>query len=143
MSDTSFDRSVLGFEAAQLLQALLEKAGEDGRAQVPAADLMKASGLTQGALLRARTELTQRGLLTAERGYSANGLRVANVYTVNRTALGLVSSTVPTGESGQNRAAEVPITRQPADSQVRTDSSEPRAERKGLLARIFRRSRRP
>jgi hypothetical protein len=80
MTDVTFDRSVLGYEAGKLLEALLDRVDGAGRAQVPTTALLKASGLTQGALVRARTELTQRGLLRTEPGFSANGLR-GRTYT--------------------------------------------------------------
>lgn len=140
MSDTTFDRSILGFEAARLLEALLERVDESGRAQVPTTVLLKASCLTQGALIRARNELTQGGLLRTEPGFSANGLRGANVYAVNLGLLEPTSASTMEGESGQNRASEPQSTASPAPSGLREASSEGQPSRKGFLARMFRRS---
>lgn len=141
MSDTTFDRSILGFEAARLLETLLERAGEDGRAQISTAALQKASGLTQGALIRARTELTQHGLLRTESGFSANGLRGANVYSLDLVALGPVSSVLPDGEPVQNRTHEASVTPLPGASELRSASEGGDRARSGFFSRLFRRSR--
>lgn len=141
MTDTTFDRDVLGSEAAKLLEALLEHVGDEGQGQVSTATLVKASGLTQGGLVRARTELTQHGLLRTEPGFSANGLRGANVYLVNLAALGLASPQVSEGESDQNRTEISDADPSPAQSAVRTASSEQNQVRPGLFSRLFRRNR--
>lgn len=67
MSENTYDRSALGHEAGKLLDALLKHVNEIGRAQVATSTLLKDSGLTQGALVRARAELTRNGLLRTER----------------------------------------------------------------------------
>jgi hypothetical protein len=87
MGENIFDRSVLGFEAAKLLKVLLEHVNEIGRAQVASSDLLRGSGLTQGALVRARAELVRESLLRVEPGFSASGLRGANVYVLNMTVI--------------------------------------------------------
>lgn len=140
MSDTTFDRNILGSEAAKLLEVLLERADEAGRAQMPTTTLLKASGLTQGALVRARNALTQHGLLRTEPGFSTNGLRGANVYALNLVALGPTSTPVHEGESDQNRASEPQSAASPASSRLREASSEGQSPRKGFLARLLRRS---
>lgn len=140
MTDTTFDRSVLGFEAAKLLETLLERVDDTGQAQVPTTALLKASGLTQGALVRARTELTQHGLLRTEPGFSANGLRGANVYFVNTAALEATSSGVLGDEAGQNRTGIPQAILPPAGSQVRSDSDEGNQVRRGWFSRLFRRT---
>jgi hypothetical protein len=140
MTDATFDRSVLGYEAGKLLEALLDRVDDAGRAQVPTTVLLKASGLTQGALVRARNELTQRGLLRTEPGFSANGLRGANIYALNLRLLGDGSSDVPDGESGQNRTGDLPSSTGPATSLDSATSTEGGEGRRGLLSRLFRRS---
>lgn len=87
MSENTFDRSSLGFEAVKLLEILLEHVNEIGRAQVPTSVLLKKSGLTQGALVRGRAELTRQSLLRVEPGFSSSGLRGANVYVLNMLAV--------------------------------------------------------
>lgn len=140
MTDTTFDRSSLGFEAVRLLEALLERADDAGRAQVPTTALLKASGLTQGSLMRARNELTRNGLLRTESGFSANGLRGANVYTLNLGALEPASTSISGGESGQKRTSEPQNEASPAASVVRDASSDEPPARTGFLARLLRRS---
>jgi hypothetical protein len=139
MTDATFDRSVLGYEAGKLLETLLDRVNDAGRAQVPTTVLLKASGLTQGALVRARTELTQRGLLRTEPGFSANGLRGANIYALDLRLLGGGSSDVPAGESGQNRTANPLSPATPAPSPSSAASSEGVGERRSLFSRLFRR----
>lgn len=141
MSDMTFDRSILGSEAGKLLETLLERADETGKAQVPTTALLKASGLTQGALMRARNELTRNSLLRTEPGYSANGLRGANVYALNLGLLERTSTSIPGSESGQNRAGEVQSATSSAASTVQGDSEAGQSPRKGFLGRMFRRSR--
>lgn len=140
MSNTTFDRNILGSEATKLLEALLERADEVGRAQVPTTALLKASGLTQGALVRARNALTQHGLMRTEPGFSANGLQGANVYILSDGLLAPSSTSIPEGESGQNRASEPQKTAPPAPSGLRVASSGEPSARKGFLVRLFRRS---
>lgn len=141
MTDTTFDRSVLGSEAARLLEALLETVGDTGQAQVSTPVLLKASGLTQGAFVRARTELTRHGLLRSEPGFSANGLRGANVYTLNLAALGVTSSAVSGGESIQNRTSSGPVVPSPADPATSPASKGDDATKTGFFSRLFRRSK--
>lgn len=76
------DRSALSGEARKLLEALLKRQ-RGGRAQLSAAQLLEVTGLTRGALLRARAELTRNGLMRTESGFSAVGLRDSNVYVLN------------------------------------------------------------
>lgn len=95
MSGNTFNRATLSREGARLLEALLEHMDEAGRAQVSTSELLGASGLTQGAFIRGRSELAGHGLLRSEPGFSSNGLRGANVYTLNMAAL------IPDGESGE------------------------------------------
>jgi hypothetical protein len=140
MTDVTFDRSILGYEAGKLLETLLDRVDGAGRAQVPTTALLKASGLTQGALVRARTELTQRGLLRTEPGFSVNGLRGANIYALDLRLLGGGSSDVPGGESGQNRTGDLPSSTTPATSSGSATSTEDGGARKGFLSRLFRRS---
>lgn len=140
MSDAVFDRSVLGFEAAALLATLLGCSDADGRVQESTTGLRGASGLTQAGLIRARSELTRHGLLRTEPGFSSNGLRGANVYVLNRVVLEAETPDFPGGESQRNGtegSREVVLT---AVTPLRPASSEDRSARKGLLARLFRRS---
>lgn len=139
MSEATFDRTTLGNEAHRLLEALLTYVGEDGRAQVGTAALQEASGLTQGGLVRARNELTQHRLLCTETGYSANGLRGANVYILSLLVLGSASTEVPEGESGQNGTGDPLSELAPALTSVLEASSESASPRRGFLDRVFRR----
>lgn len=136
MTDTTFDRSTLGFEAVQLLETLLARADSDGKAQISTAALLKESGLAQGGLVRARTELIQRQLLRVERGYSSSGLRGANIYHLSAEVTAR-SSAGTGGESVQNRTEEEGALVPPAASPVRGDSEVPREGRRGLLSRLF------
>lgn len=86
MDSHTTDRSVLSSEAGKLLQVLLA-ADETGRVQISTKHLMRESGLTEGALMRARDELTRSDLLRIEPGFRANGLRGANFYVLNMLAL--------------------------------------------------------
>lgn len=95
MSESTFDRSVLGFEAAKLLEVLLDHVDGIGRAQVSGAVLLRETGLTQGALVRARAELIRESLLSVATGFSASGLRGANVYTLNMTVIDDPSTQLP------------------------------------------------
>jgi hypothetical protein len=133
MSDVTFDTATLGSEASKLLTVLLSHAHSDGRAQVSTAGLLKETGLTQGALVRARSELTRHRLLNVERGYSANGLRGANVYILNRYALGL--SLAGSSEDGTGAPSL-----EGATAPERTTSSDDMAERTSIWSRLFRRN---
>lgn len=141
MTGASFDRNILGFEAAKLLETLLKRAGSDGRAQVSAADLRADSGLSPGALTRARTKLVERGLVRVEPSFSANGLRGANIYILDLTALRPTSSEVSEGESGQKRTEGVRAPSRPGDSEVRAAPVGKSRYWKDLLTRLLRRSR--
>src|SRR5690606_41398213 len=101
MGENIFDRSVLGSEATKLLDVLLDHVNEIGRAQVATSTLQKESGLTQRALVRARTELTQASLLRTEPGFSPSGLRGANVYVLNMTPLEPASIQTSEAEPGR------------------------------------------
>lgn len=100
MNENTFDRDSLGFEASKLLDVLLEHVDENGSAQVPTATLLEDSGLTQGALVRARSELTRQFVLRTQPGFSASGLRGANVYTLSRSVLAAPSSPSEPVEDG-------------------------------------------
>ncbi len=106
MSENIFDRSVLGFEAAKLLEVLLSHVNEIGRAQVASSDLLRQSGLTQGALVRARSELVRESLLRVEPGFSASGLRGANVYVLNMTTIEPPSVQLPNSGTREGDAEE-------------------------------------
>lgn len=140
MSDTTFDRTALGFEAGALLDVLLGRVDDTGRAQIPTTDLVKGSKLTQGGLTRARTELTRQGLLRTETGYSANGLRGANVYVLDLALLGPVSVSDSQGESGQNWTDKPTDVVSPANLPVRGSSKEENQVRAGWWSRVLRRS---
>lgn len=133
----SFDRSTLSHEGARLLDSLLGHVNEIGRAQVPTAVLLKDTGLTQGALVRARSELTTSSLLRTEPGYSNSGLRGANVYVLNMVALEPPSSLLPEGETGRSEAEEPVVPAQRPSSEPMTSSGRHRAERKSLWSRFF------
>lgn len=141
MSDMMFDRRMLGFEAATLLDVLLKHIDAIGRVQIPAATLAAETGLTQGALTRARTELMRHCLLRTEPGTSATGLRVANIYVLNLCVLEPPSTLVLEDESGQNETGEPGEGSRPASMPVRGDSSEGGPARRGVWARLFRRGR--
>lgn len=141
MSDAIFDRSTLGNEASRLLEVLLGHAGEDGRAQVPTSALQKETGLTQSGLARGRDELVRNMLVRVETGYSANGLRGANVYTLNKAVLMPPSTENLEDESDQNRAGGGAADLPSAVLTVHPAFSETAARRASLLSRLFRRSR--
>lgn len=143
MSDMTFDRKALGFEAGVLLEVLLKHIDAIGRVQIPAATLAKETGLTPGALTRARTELTRHCLLRIEPGTSSTGLRVANTYVLNLCVLEPPSTLVLEEESGQNATDGQSSSPGPADSSVRRDSGDAQPVRKLLWDRWFRRSRTP
>lgn len=101
MTDDIFDRSTLGREAGKLLETLLTHVNEIGRAQASSTALLKSSGLTQGALVRARSELVRSGLLRVEPGLSSSGLRGANVYVLNMAVLEPSSTEILEDETGR------------------------------------------
>lgn len=134
MSQNAFDRTVLGYEGAKLLEALLGHVNEAGRAQVSTSELLSGSGLTQGAFIRGRTELSQHGLLRTEPGFSPNGLRGANVYVLNMTAL-------ESDEPDQNGTAVPSGAASPAETSDSVPSGRGRASRKGVRSWLPWRSR--
>lgn len=138
MNEGTFDRDSLGFEAAKLLDVLLEHVDDDGRAQIPTATLLEESGLTQGALIRARTELTREVLLRTEPGFSASGLRGANVYVLNMTVLDPPSETVRTAGTLEAEPEE-PSTALP-DSEAQASMGHRKPKRRGW-GRFFGASR--
>lgn len=141
MSDVTFDRSVLGFEAALLLETLLDNVNAAGQAQMSNAALMEGSGLKQGPLIRARTELIANGLLRIEPSIAPNGLRGPNVYHLDMPSLRPVSRPVPGGESGQNQTEQPSKEPPPAVQAVRGSSADSGEERRGFLGRLLRRHR--
>lgn len=141
MSENTYDRSALGYEAGKLLDALLKHVNEIGRAQVPTSTLLKDSGLTQGALVRARTELTRNGLLRTEPGFSATGLRGANVYVLNMTAIEPPSEPILEDETGRIEADDSDAAGHQVSGEVPAPSGRHRSERKGFLRSLFRGSR--
>jgi hypothetical protein len=142
MNENIFNGSALGGEARKLLEALLKHVNEIGRAQVPTTVLLNDTGLTQGALVRARNELTQRKLLRTEPGFSASGLRGANVYVLNMTTLEPPLEEVPEGESGQMRSDDSVVPDQQLPDGVAPASGRHRSDRKSFLG-IFRRKEGP
>lgn len=137
MSERIFDRKVLSREAGKLLDVLLEHVNEIGRAQVATSALLKETGLTQGALVRARTELTQQALLRTEPGFSASGLKGANVYVLNMTALEPASESDSEDETGRITAEEPVGAGHLVSGEVPAPSGRHRSERKGFLRRFF------
>lgn len=134
MTTSAFDRTVLSYEAKKLLEVLLD-ASDIGRAQISASRLRKDSGLTEGALIRARSELTRNRLLRTEPGLSANGLRGANVYVLDMMTLdppqeSKASDPTPT-EPVAEGVLEVP-------EEVPEPSVPHRSKRRGFLG-LFRR----
>lgn len=125
------DRIAFGHEAQRLLAALLERE-EEGRVQISTPHLLKATGLTQGALIRARTELTQNSLLRTETGFSSSGLRGANVYILNLEALRPVPPPAP-----EVLPASEPVL-EPLAEEVQLLPEPVRPERKGFLGRFRR-----
>jgi hypothetical protein len=140
MSESIFDRSALGHEAGKLLDALLDHVNEIGRAQVSSTALLKDTGLTQGALVRARSELLRSGVLRVEPGFSGSGLRGANVYVLNMTAIEPPSTTVPGDETGRTDADDSDAAAQPVSGEVPAPSGRHRQERGGLWRRFLGRS---
>jgi hypothetical protein len=139
MNENTFDRNVLSSEAGKLLKALLGQVNEIGRAQVPTTVLLKESGLTQGALVRARTELTQQGLLRTEPGFSSSGLRGANVYVLNMPVLDPPSSDVLEDEIGRTPAEDSIAAAHPVSGEVPAPSGRHRSDRQGVWSKLFRR----
>jgi hypothetical protein len=140
MSENVFDRSVLSGEAGRLLDCLLNHVNETGRAQVSASDLLMESGLTQGALVRGRAELAHAGLLRIERGFSPSGLRGANVYVLNLTAIKPSSTHFQADEIGRMDADELDVPGHLVSGEVPAPSSGHRGERKGFWKGLFGRS---
>lgn len=139
MSEATSDLTALGNEARTLLEALKQDANDDGRVQLSLAALTKRSGLTQGALVRARSELTRNLLIKVEKGYSNNGRRGANVYVLSKSLFEPVSLAPMEGESGQSRAEELTVVPAPAVSLAPAPSKDPEATRSSIWSRMFRR----
>lgn len=139
MADNTFDRNVLSSEAGKLLTTLLGHVNEIGRAQVPTTSLLKESGLTQGALVRARNELTQHSLLRTEPGFSSSGLRGANVYVLNMTVIEPPSTDVLEGETGRTMSDDSDEPGHLVSGEVPAPSGRHRSERSSLWGRLFRR----
>lgn len=140
MGESIFDRSALGHEAGKLLNVLLDHVNEIGRAQVASSALLKETGLTQGALVRARGELTRSGLLRVEPGFSGSGLRGANVYVLNMTAIEPPSTSILEDETGRIDT-ENPVMPDPeVPDSVSAPSGRHRVERGTFWRRILGRS---
>lgn len=134
MTTSAFDRSALSHEARKLLEALLG-ASDIGRAQIPASRLREDSGLTEGALIRARSELTRNKLLRTEPGVSANGLRGANVYVLDMLTLDPPEEKeVPESVPPEPKVEDV----LEVQEEVPESSGRHRSERRGFLG-FFRR----
>lgn len=140
MSESIFDRSILSGEAVKLLDVLLRHANDIGRVQVPSSVLLKESGLTQGALVRARAELTRASLLRTEPGFSSSGLRGANVYVLNMAVIEPSSASASEGESGRIEAEEPNVPAHLVSGEVPAPSGRHRGERKSLWKRFFGRT---
>lgn len=140
MDGNAFDRSFLGSEAVRLLDVLLKHVNEIGRAQVPLTLLLKESDLTQGALMRARTELTRANLLRTEPGFSSSGLRGANVYVLNMPVIEPSSVQVPGDESGRIVTDEDEGAGHRDSSRVPAPSRRHRGERKSFWKKFFGRT---
>lgn len=137
MNANDFDRTSLSDEAVKLLDALLAHVNEIGRTQTPSSVLLKESGLTQGALVRARGELTRAALLRTEPGFSSSGLRGANVYVLNMAVLEPPSVLIPEGESGRTGTAEGDGPGHPVSSDVPAPSGRHRSSRKSFWKKFF------
>lgn len=140
MSENVFDRGALSSEAGKVLDALLTHVNEIGRAQVSTSDLLKGSGLTQGALVRGRAELTRAGLLRTERGFSSSGLRGANVYVLNMTVIEPPSIPFQEDETGRMEADEPETPGHLVSREVPAPSGGHRGARKGFWKGLFNRS---
>ena len=141
MSENIHDRNALSSEAGKLLESLLKHAGESGRAQVATSVILKDSGLTQGALMRARSELVRNMLLRTEPGFSPSGLRGANVYVLNLPALGIDSRQILEDETGRTDADESGGAGHPTSGEVPAPYEGHRGTRKSFLRWPFRGSR--
>ena len=141
MDASTFDRNSLGFEAAKLLDVLLEHVNEIGRAQVPTYALLKETGLTQGALVRARSELTRESLLRTEPGFSSSGLRGANVYVLNMTVLDPPSEELPEPGSLEGEAEEPSAGLPDPDGVMEPASTGHRKPRRRVWGKLFGSSR--
>lgn len=141
MGENTYDRSSLGHEAVKLLDALLTHADELGRAQVALTTLLKESRLTQGGLVRARSELTRNGLLRTEPGFSSTGLRGANVYLLNTIAIERPSGEILEDETGRIEANDPDAAGHLVSGEVPAPSGRHRSDRKGFLRGLFRGSR--
>lgn len=140
MSENIFDRSILSGEAGKLLDALLRHVNEVGRVQVASSILLKQSGLTQGALVRARSELTRANLLRTEPGFSSSGLRGANVYVLNMLAIEPPSEQNSEGETGRIETEEPDEPAHMVSGEVPAPSGRHRSERKGIWKKVFGRT---
>lgn len=140
MSANAFDRTALSNEAVRLLDALLAHVNEIGRAQIPSSTLLKESGLTQGALVRARAELTRASLLRTEPGFSSSGLRGANVYVLNMTVIEPPSEPITEDESGRTGAGEDDGPAHLVSGEVPAPSGRHRVERKPFWKKFLGRS---
>lgn len=129
MSESIFDRGALGHEAGKLLDALLNHVNEIGRVQVASSVLLKETGLTQGALVRGRAELVRSGLLRVEPGFSGSGLRGANVYVLNMTAIEPPSKQILEDETGRTDTEEPDSPDHEVPGAVSTPSGRHRVER--------------
>jgi len=137
MSANAFDRTALSNEAGKLLDTLLGHVNEIGRAQVPSPVLARESGLTQGAMVRARAELTRACLLRTEPGFSSSGLRGANVYVLNMSVIEPSSSEVPEGETGRTHAEEGVSAGHLVSGEVPAPSGRHRNERRPFWKKFF------
>lgn len=137
MNANAFDRTTLSNEAARLLDALLVHVNEIGRTQTPSSVLLKESGLTQGALVRARGELTRAALLRTEPGFSSSGLRGANVYVLNMAVIEPPSTEIPESESGRTPTMEDDGSIHPTSGEVPAPSGRHRSDRKSFWKKFF------
>lgn len=133
MSDAPFDRNLLSREASWILEALLGRADDRGEVQISTSVLASVSGLSQGALARGRSELVSHLLLREAKGYSANGLRGANVYTLNLLLLNPPSVPNPAGEPGRHRKLK-------AAQDVAPEEHSDDGAKRGLWARLLHRN---
>lgn len=140
MDGNLFDRSTLSNEATKLLDVLLEHVSESGQLQVSSSRLLRESGLTQGALVRARGELTREGLLRTKPGFSSSGLRGANVYVLDLSVLGPASGHILEDEIGRIDAEDPDAVTPPPSGEGATPSGRHRSERKGWWKKFFGRT---
>lgn len=137
MSANAFDRTALSNEAEKLLDALLVHVNEIGRAQIPSSVLSKESGLTQGAMLRARAELTRACLLRTEPGFSSSGLRGANVYVLNMPVIEPSSTAILEDETGRIDTDEPESAGHLVSGEVPAPSGRHRSDRKPFWKRLL------